>query len=99
MVVVHARFRLKPGAHAAFARHRDPMVAATRAEAGCTSYAVYTGTEDRDEVLFVEEWTSRAALEAHFATAHFAAFVAAVGAVTTGAPEVRIYAATGVETA
>lgn len=97
MVVVHARFRLKPGSHAAFARLRDPMVAATRAEAGCTSYAVYGASEDRDEVLFVEEWTSRAALEAHFATPHFGAFVAAMGAIATRPPEVRIYAATGVE--
>ena len=97
MVVVHARFALKSDAHAAFARLRDPMVAATRAEDGCTSYRVYVGTEDRDEVVFVEEWTSRTALERHFATPHFLAFVAAMGALAARPPEVRIYDVTGVE--
>lgn len=97
MVVVHARFRLKPDAHAAFARLRGPMVTATRAEAGCTSYAVYASTEDPHEMLFAEEWTSRAALEAHFTTPHFLAFVGAMEALVTRPPEVRVYAATGVE--
>lgn len=97
MVVVHARFRLRPGAADAFARLRAPMVAATRAEPGCTTYRVYVGTEDPDEVVFVEEWTTRAALERHFTTPHFEAFVAAMSSLATRPPEVRIYDATAVE--
>lgn len=91
MVVVHARFRLRAGAAPAFEVLRGPMVAATRAEPGCEAYAAHRGTEDPDEVTFVETWTTRAALEAHFGTRHFRAFVAAMEPLTVGAPEVHVF--------
>jgi len=45
-------------------------VAATRAETGCISYDLTASTSDPNAFVFVERWTSREALGAHFETEH-----------------------------
>jgi quinol monooxygenase YgiN len=42
----------------------------TRAEEGCISYELLQNTVDPTDFTFVEEWTSREALEGHFQSDH-----------------------------
>ncbi len=51
-----------------------PCIEASRAEPGCRRYDLLTEMFDPTAMVFVEEWDSREALEAHFATQHVAAW-------------------------
>ncbi|QSB44701.1 antibiotic biosynthesis monooxygenase [Tsuneonella flava] len=50
------------------------MVAASRAEAGCIHYAYAQDVLDPTVIHVSEAWRDRAALAAHFATPHLAAW-------------------------
>lgn len=54
------------------------MVAASNAEAGCIAYAFTQDLGDPSILHIVEKWQDDAALAAHFATPHMAAFGAAI---------------------
>ncbi len=63
------------------AAHRDemltavrPMVEATRAEAGCQAYVFSPDIDDPELVHLYELWDDQAALDAHFASDHMAAW-------------------------
>jgi quinol monooxygenase YgiN len=70
MIVVSGRFRLPPGRIDEARPHMAKVIAASRAEAGCLVYS-YAGDIGEPGLFRVyEEWGSREAIEAHFATAH-----------------------------
>ena len=46
------------------------LLAPTRAENGCINFDMHQGVTDRSQFLFHENWTSEAALKAHFETPH-----------------------------
>jgi quinol monooxygenase YgiN len=54
------------------------MVAASNAEEGCIAYAFTQDVLQPGVLHIVEKWTDEAALAAHFATPHMAAFGAAI---------------------
>jgi quinol monooxygenase YgiN len=54
------------------------MVAASNAEEGCIAYAFTQDVLDPSVLHIVEKWQDEAALAAHFATPHMAAFGAAI---------------------
>jgi quinol monooxygenase YgiN len=54
------------------------MVAASNAEEGCIAYAFTQDVLQPGVLHIVEKWTDDAALAAHFATPHMAAFGAAI---------------------
>jgi quinol monooxygenase YgiN len=53
------------------------MLAASRAEDGCLTYSYAVDVEDPGLIRVFEAWRDEAALQAHFATAHMAAWRAA----------------------
>ncbi|WOS61867.1 putative quinol monooxygenase [Sinorhizobium fredii] len=55
-----------------------PLIDATRKEEGCISYDLYRKPAERDSLVFVETWKSRAALDVHFAEPHLTTFKAAM---------------------
>ena len=57
------------------------MVKATLEEDGCITYGFWQDPEKPTRFRVYEEWESRAALDAHFATAHMVVFRAALGAL------------------
>jgi quinol monooxygenase YgiN len=63
------------------------VIAATRAEGGCGDYGCYEDVERPGRFVFVERWRDQAALHAHLATPHMAAWMAVAGP--------RLRAATG----
>lgn len=63
----------------------------SRTEPGCLAHAVHQDAENPARLVFVEEWSDRASLEAHFAVPASRGFVKAAGALAAGAPRINIY--------
>ncbi|WP_197422603.1 MULTISPECIES: putative quinol monooxygenase [unclassified Phenylobacterium] len=61
----------------AFRPHMEAMLAASRAEDGCLTYSYAVDVEDPGLIRVFEAWRDEAALQAHFQTAHMAAWRAA----------------------
>lgn len=67
--------------------------AAARLEEGCERFDYYVSDDEPLKFVFVEEWTTLAHLQAHFATPHFAEFMATVESCLAAAPDIRIFEA------
>jgi quinol monooxygenase YgiN len=93
MIVLAAKFTGKPGRKNEILRLVDIVKPLSRAESGCLTYDFYEKQPEGNEFLFFEEWRDQAALDAHFATQHFADFVKAIPELIEGAPQIRIYEA------
>jgi quinol monooxygenase YgiN len=85
MIIVQGWARVAPEAVAALRAPVSAMVTATRAEAGCIDYAMAEDLAEPGVIRISERWADDAALTAHFATPHMAAFNAALGAAAVQA--------------
>ena len=78
MVIVMGTVRVDPDAIERLRPAMEAMMAASRAEDGCLMYAYALDLLEPGLVRVSELWTDRAALEAHFKTAHMAVWRAAL---------------------
>lgn len=78
MLIVLAKAKLGGGVSAAARAAIAQMVAASNAEKGCIAYAFTEDLLEPGVIHIVEKWQDEAALLAHFATPHMAAFQAAM---------------------
>jgi quinol monooxygenase YgiN len=78
MLIVLAKAQVGEGAMEAATRAIADMVAASNAEEGCIAYAFTQDVLQPGVLHIVEKWKDEAALAAHFATPHMAAFGAAI---------------------
>lgn len=78
MLIVLANAQVSADALAAAKAAIADMVAASNAEDGCIAYAFTQDLGDPTVIHIVEKWQDEAALAAHFATPHMAAFGAAI---------------------
>ena len=67
------------------------LIAPTRAEAGCLSYQLLQNNSDPSEFVFVEEWTSDAALDEHMTTPHLQHAITRGQTLFAKAPDIRRY--------
>jgi len=83
MIHVIAIITAKPGQRAAILEHYRGNLAAVRAEQGCIEYGAVVDADDAlpfqtewdaDTFVVVEKWESMAALKAHAAAPHMAAY-------------------------
>lgn len=72
-VFVVAHFTAKPGAAGALRELLSGFVAPTRQENGCLQYDLCLDADHPDKFTFVEEWETRADLDAHSRSAHITA--------------------------
>jgi quinol monooxygenase YgiN len=73
-VVVVVVAQAKPGqGNAALAAFGEVAVP-THAEDGCIAYALHRSAADQDQIVLVERWASREALDEHLATTHLQEF-------------------------
>jgi quinol monooxygenase YgiN len=91
MIVVVGRVRTDADKREELVRIGHAVAAASRAEAGCSSYRLYEDTEVENDFVFVEEWESSEALRAHFATSHIAEFMKAIPATIVAPPDVKFH--------
>jgi quinol monooxygenase YgiN len=78
MLIVLAKAQVGEGAMAPAMAAIADMVAASNAEEGCIAYAFTQDVLQPGVLHIVEKWQDEAALVAHFATPHMAAFGAAI---------------------
>ncbi|HEX8853598.1 MAG TPA: putative quinol monooxygenase [Pyrinomonadaceae bacterium] len=71
------------------------LIAPTRAEEGCVSYELLQNRAEPTDFTFVEEWTSDAALEQHFATEHLQHASARLDGLVAEEPDIRTYSVVG----
>ena len=70
MIYVIATLHIHPEKRAAFLEDARTVIAHTIKEDGCVSYDLKSSITEPNEFVFVERWSSRAALAAHFETPH-----------------------------
>lgn len=73
-LTVVARIRAKPGKEEEVKQALLGLVGPTRSEAGCINYDLHQSHDDPALFLFYENWTSKAALDAHAQSPHIQAF-------------------------
>lgn len=91
MVTVVATFQARPGKEAELRSALLGLVAPTRKEVGCLNYDLHQSPEDPAKFLFHENWTSKAALDAHLQTPHVQALLPNVDRLCTTFPEIKIW--------
>lgn len=96
MIIVLGSVTAQPGKLAEALALSQQHVARSRAEPGCLSHAVHPDSEDAQRLVFVERWADRAALAEHFRVPASRAFVKALSALASAAPELHVYEATEV---
>ncbi len=89
---------LVTGSILAPADHLDDLLALSqehversRAEPGCLEHGVYRDAEDPLRLVFVERWSDRQALAAHFALPASRDFVRGLSKLAATPPELKIY--------
>ena len=90
-LTVIATFHARPGQEAALRAALTDLLAPTRQEAGCINYDLHASPDDPAKFLFHENWTSKAALDAHLQSPHIQALLPRVEALCTAGPEITLW--------
>lgn len=69
-VDVVAHLHAKPGSEGRLREVLESFVGPTRQEEGCLRYDLFVDLDHPHKFTFIEEWSSRAALEKHGQSAH-----------------------------
>jgi quinol monooxygenase YgiN len=75
MVRVVAKNFIKPENIEAAKPLFKKLIAATRKEAGCIEYRLFSKPEEPGLFVFIEEWKTQAALDKHMASEHFTTII------------------------
>jgi quinol monooxygenase YgiN len=94
-VLIAGTFRVPPQNLPAFKAHMATMLAASRAEDGCVVYSYAEDVLEPGLIRVFEAWRDQAALDAHFRTAHLAAWRAAGAAAGVAGRDLSIYDVAG----
>ncbi|MSU58180.1 MAG: antibiotic biosynthesis monooxygenase [Pedosphaera sp.] len=90
-LTVIATFTARPGKEAELRAALTGLLAPTRNEAGCLNYDLHASPEDPAKFLFHENWTSKAALDAHLQSPHVKALLPRVDELCTAFPAITIW--------
>lgn len=82
MITIVAKCVLKAGKKQEFVNGVQNMIAGSRAETGNISYTLCEDMDSDNTVSFIEEWKDEAAIEEHNASAHFAAGLKVIQALS-----------------
>ena len=67
------------------------LIEPTQAEEGCLQYELFQNQTDPTDFVFVEEWTSVAALEAHLASEHIQTAISQLDGLVAAPADIRRY--------
>ena len=90
-LTVVATFEARPGKEAELRAALIGLVAPTRKESGCINYDLHISTETPAKFLFHENWTNKAALDAHLLTPHIQALLPRVDELCVEAPSITTW--------
>jgi quinol monooxygenase YgiN len=84
MIVIAGSLTIDPAQRDAAVAASTEMMAATLQEPGCRAYQFSFAMDDPAKVCIFEQWDDQAALDAHFAAPHMAAFGAKAAGFIVG---------------
>ena len=90
-LTVMARAKAKPGREAELEQAMRAVVVPTHQESGCLRYALHRSLLDPSIFMIVEHWTSKEAVDQHFATAHVQALLRQVPELLSEPPDITLY--------
>jgi quinol monooxygenase YgiN len=90
-ITVIATFQARPGKEAELRNALIGLVAPTRKEAGCINYDLHSSPEDPAKFLFHENWTGKAALDAHLQSPHVQNLLPRVKELCVAFPEIKVW--------
>ncbi|MBX3480373.1 MAG: antibiotic biosynthesis monooxygenase [Caulobacter sp.] len=93
MIIVMGTVRIDPDMVETLRPAMATMVAASRAEDGCLTYAYALDLLEPGLVRVSERWTDRAALQAHFQTPHMAVWRTALSGAGLKDRDIKLYEA------
>ncbi|MDR1160023.1 MAG: antibiotic biosynthesis monooxygenase [Syntrophomonadaceae bacterium] len=96
MLLVTAKVKVKEGKQKDFIEQTKSLLETTRKEAGNISYNLFSKTDDETSFIFVEEWESNEALNAHAKAPHFAVFGDVLKAIGDGKADIKVYTVSSV---
>ncbi|MDE2299873.1 MAG: antibiotic biosynthesis monooxygenase [Burkholderiales bacterium] len=91
MIHVMARITFRPEFAAQARDILGTLVVATRREPGCLAYELFQRPDAPHVFQTVEQWTNAVAADAHMATAHVGAAIAAAGPMFAAPPEILTF--------
>jgi quinol monooxygenase YgiN len=91
MILVTGGFVAREGCLPEALRLSLEHVRRSRLEDGCLAHAVHQDAEQPSRLVFVEQWTDRAALMAHFAVPASREFAKAVAGLAVAPPELSLF--------
>lgn len=89
MYTIIGTLTARPGTREELASLLMALVAPTRAEAGCINYDFHVDAADPCVFVFYENWTDRAALDAHLAMPHLQPLVSQLDRLLACPVEIR----------
>ncbi|AEF85096.1 antibiotic biosynthesis monooxygenase [Treponema primitia ZAS-2] len=93
MIVCIAKFKVKPGRREDFLKNSRPCIQASRDEKGNIGYDALLDPDDPDGIVYVEQWESMDAANAHGKSEHFLANQPQSAALREGKPKIVMYEA------
>lgn len=91
MFLISGTMPIQPGSQDQAVAALRPMIEASNAEDGCGIYAFSFDVLDPDLLHFYEEWDTQESMAAHGASAHMAAFGAAMQGFAAGRPSMSTH--------
>src|SRR5947208_16247400 len=88
---VVARFKAKHDSTPEVTEILSALIEPTRAEDGCIAYELLHNIDDPADFTFIEEWTSRQALDLHLGTEHIAECRRRISEHIEGEADIRVY--------
>ncbi|MFO1464253.1 MAG: putative quinol monooxygenase [bacterium] len=88
---VIACFKARPARVEGLKAFLNQLIVPTRQEPGCLRYELHQNSEDPTDFVFLEEWESHAAIDAHMKSPHVQAALPLVGEFLLAPPEIRRY--------
>lgn len=93
MLLIEGWLKLPKGAFDTVIAAAQDMVGKTLAEEGCLHYSFARDIFEPDLIRVSERWRDEAALGAHMASAHMAAFNQVMGSIKPEGADLRLYTA------
>ena len=93
MIVVVAKFTVKPEKKVELLALAKELIADTLLEAGCISYTLLEDPYSDGGMVFLEEWADKQALERHFTTSHIADWKQKSADLKQGSAVITLYQA------
>lgn len=90
-LTVTARAKAKPGRESDLEQAMRAVVAPTHQEAGCLRYTVHRSMIDPSEFVTIELWTSKEAVDQHFAMPHVQALLEKAAELLMEPPDITFY--------